>query len=143
MKIFSMYKSYSLPLYILTENTVNQTTIIPGAVAPKTDITTHKPHTDNIPYMPLLLSPIFLMFVWAMTKFILGSNARKSPHNGKVSSSTSHEVPCRNCQFFKDNHYLNCAVHPSTVLTKQALNCADYLPNSSTHESEFTDDYFR
>ena len=34
--------------------------------------------------------------------------------------------PCRNCKFFDDNSYLNCAVHPSIVLTKQAVDCSDY-----------------
>ena len=35
--------------------------------------------------------------------------------------------PCKTCHFFFANkHYLKCAVHPSTVLTKQAINCPDY-----------------
>lgn len=33
---------------------------------------------------------------------------------------------CRKCQFFNDNNYLNCALHPSVVLTNQAVNCSDY-----------------
>ena len=36
------------------------------------------------------------------------------------------QSPCRKCQFFDENNYLNCAVHPSVVLTNQAVNCPDY-----------------
>ena len=36
------------------------------------------------------------------------------------------QIPCRNCKFFAQNQYLNCAVRPFTVLTKQAQNCSDY-----------------
>lgn len=36
------------------------------------------------------------------------------------------QSPCRKCQFFNENNFLNCAVHPSVVLTNQAVNCSDY-----------------
>ncbi|MEH2131729.1 MAG: hypothetical protein V7K86_14075 [Nostoc sp.] len=37
-----------------------------------------------------------------------------------------HQLPCRSCRFFTNNHYLYCTVHPSIVLTEQALDCSDY-----------------
>ncbi|GET39756.1 hypothetical protein [Microseira wollei] len=40
----------------------------------------------------------------------------------------SNQVPCKNCLYFSGNFYLKCAVHPGTVLTKEASNCADYSP---------------
>lgn len=39
--------------------------------------------------------------------------------------------PCKNCQFFANNRYLNCSVHPSIVLTEQAVNCPDYCSENS------------
>jgi hypothetical protein len=36
------------------------------------------------------------------------------------------QVPCKSCRFFSNNHYINCAVQPSIVLTEQASNCPDY-----------------
>jgi hypothetical protein len=41
------------------------------------------------------------------------------------------KVPCRNCQFFSNNSYLKCAVHPSTVLKDTAIDCSDYCPKTS------------
>lgn len=38
------------------------------------------------------------------------------------------QVPCRNCQFFSSNPYLQCAVHPGMALTDKAINCSDYCP---------------
>ncbi|MBD2204820.1 hypothetical protein H6G33_13405 [Calothrix sp. FACHB-1219] len=34
--------------------------------------------------------------------------------------------PCKDCRFFVNNKYLNCAVNPSIVLTKAAIDCRDY-----------------
>jgi hypothetical protein len=41
------------------------------------------------------------------------------------------QVPCRNCQFFSNNFYLNCAVNATLVLTKEAINCSDYKRRNS------------
>lgn len=35
--------------------------------------------------------------------------------------------PCRECRFFQNNTYLNCAVHPTRVLTEEAYDCSDYF----------------
>jgi len=40
------------------------------------------------------------------------------------------KLPCKNCHFFTNNHYLRCTVRPSCVLTEQALDCSDYRPLS-------------
>ncbi|MBD2358906.1 hypothetical protein H6G41_30640 [Tolypothrix sp. FACHB-123] len=38
------------------------------------------------------------------------------------------DYPCKNCRFFSNNRHLKCAVNPSNVLTKSALDCRDYDP---------------
>ncbi|NJR25033.1 MAG: hypothetical protein HC786_24170 [Richelia sp. CSU_2_1] len=38
------------------------------------------------------------------------------------------KIPCTSCRFFNNNYYLKCAVFPSRVLTKDAINCAEYCP---------------
>ena len=35
------------------------------------------------------------------------------------------EIMCRRCDFFSDNHYLKCTLHPTIVLTSQAIDCRD------------------
>jgi hypothetical protein len=40
------------------------------------------------------------------------------------------KLPCRNCHFFANNHYLRCTVNPAGVLTEQSVDCPDYRPLS-------------
>jgi hypothetical protein len=35
-------------------------------------------------------------------------------------------IKCDRCQYLDCNPYLKCAIHPSIVLTHQAINCKDY-----------------
>jgi hypothetical protein len=37
---------------------------------------------------------------------------------------------CPHCRYFNRNPYLQCSVHPTTVMTKETLDCQDYSPNS-------------
>ena len=36
------------------------------------------------------------------------------------------EITCSRCQYFNNNHFLKCALHPAIVLTEQAVDCVDY-----------------
>ncbi len=77
----------------------------------------------------LFLIPISFLMIWAVVVFMsedLWTVARQSMFTIKYLN----RVPCRNCQFYKNNPYLPCAVHPSTALTAQAINCSDYLPHN-------------
>lgn len=137
-----MYNLEFFRPYILTENNLNQTRAIKTEDFRITG-STAKPQINIMSYAPLLLASICLIVSWRIAVFISRSSARKSPQNAKLPITRFQEIPCCNCQFFQENHYLNCAVQPSIVLTKQALNCSDYLPNSSINEPKSTDDHLR
>ncbi len=124
-----MYNFCFFQHYILTENSFNQIRLKETKVVLSTDNTT-KPHVE-MPYVPLLFAAILLIIIGKITALIVPLNVRKFPQNRKVISNRFQQVPCRTCQFFNGNHYLNCAVGPTIALTKQALNCSDYLPKSS------------
>lgn len=47
-----------------------------------------------------------------------------------------HQVLCHRCRYFSGNPYVKCALHPVTVLTEQAVDCADYYPNSEAKRVE-------
>ncbi|HEY9632164.1 MAG TPA: hypothetical protein V6D14_02075 [Coleofasciculaceae cyanobacterium] len=79
----------------------------------------------TLPDGTLFLVPISFMMVWAII-VLMYSDIWKIARHGMLTRQHTHQVPCRNCQFFIDNPYLKCAVHPSTALTSQALNCSDY-----------------
>ncbi len=37
---------------------------------------------------------------------------------------------CYRCQYFSNNSYLKCALHPVTAMSEQVVDCRDYCPNS-------------
>ncbi len=43
-----------------------------------------------------------------------------------VGFKPSPKVICHHCQYFSDNRYLKCALHPVTVLTEETVDCADH-----------------
>ena len=57
--------------------------------------------------------------------------SKTSSNIPKVSDNSTRNK-CNKCRFFDNNHYLKCAVHPSTVLRKEARNCLDYDPGLET-----------
>ncbi|MCU0568459.1 MAG: hypothetical protein MUF49_17910 [Oculatellaceae cyanobacterium Prado106] len=64
---------------------------------------------------------IFAEVVWEAVK-----HRKESQRVYSKANLTSSEIPCRNCKYFKKNLYLKCAVHPSAVMTSDAIGCADY-----------------
>ncbi len=127
-----MYDSCVFRSYTLTNNSFSQTTVNETEVIFPTGNTT-KPHFHDIPYLSLLLPAMFLIIIWKITDYIVPLNVQKFIQDCQVSSNSVEQVPCLKCQFFDRNDYLNCAVCPSIVLTKQAFDCSDYLPKSSTN----------
>lgn len=79
-----------------------------------------------IPFCSMIFLAIFilkLLNVWKVTRAKI------------IALNCFHQLPCQNCRFFTNNHYLYCTVHPSIVLTEQALDCSDYCPLSENLES--------
>jgi len=69
---------------------------------------------------------IYLLALIGWLIFLRLSNSRKILKNRSTTLQYFSQIPCRTCRFFINNQYLKCAVHPSTVLKQQAINCPDY-----------------
>jgi len=90
-----------------------------------------QPNALTIPDVVISLSPLGFIFGWVVF-FLTLRKIRTSLDNKMVFTiKGSHKVPCRNCKFYSNNHYLKCAVNPSIVLTEEAMNCSEYSPNKS------------
>jgi hypothetical protein len=63
---------------------------------------------------------------------LIAFKRNKVPQEDSITFSTTshHNLPCSNCQYFSNNHYLKCAIQPSLVMTTEATNCSDYCPKS-------------
>ena len=54
----------------------------------------------------------------------------------KFNHQQHDKVSCHRCQYFNSNHYLQCTLHPKTVMTKEAIDCKDYCPNPQAKRFE-------
>jgi len=45
-------------------------------------------------------------------------------------------VPCPRCQYFTNNQFLKCTLHPTTALTEQAVDCIDYCSHRKDQRIE-------
>jgi hypothetical protein len=82
----------------------------------------------NVADLAIALSPVSFVFVWAIFLLILQKLRSNLENKIDFSINSSHQVPCKNCKFFANNHYLKCAVKPDIVLTEAAINCSEYCP---------------
>jgi hypothetical protein len=88
-----------------------------------------QPHELTIPDVIVSLSPLGFIFSWVVF-FIVLRKIRTFVDNKMVFIIKGLEkVPCKNCKFYSNNHYLKCAVKPSIVLTEEAMNCPEYSPS--------------
>ncbi|MEH2258191.1 hypothetical protein [Nostoc sp.] len=131
-----MHTSEFFRLYVSTQKSVYQSTLIEANLAKATHSDT-KPHDGDIPFVAVFLVHISFMVVWTIVVFIVSSVCKvleDPPENTAqdkdeiVSIKHLEQHTCKKCQFFNNNYFLKCAVHPTTALTKQALNCSDYKP---------------
>ena len=95
-------------------------------------ITSQTELNQTNPVINELDSSVSLFFLWTTILSIIILALVKILHKLETSkvlglSILPHaQIPCRKCIFFNKNEYLKCAVNPSAVFTKQALDCSDY-----------------
>ncbi|MBC1217934.1 hypothetical protein GNE08_27470 (plasmid) [Trichormus variabilis ARAD] len=83
----------------------------------------------DIPVAIVFLAPICFMAVCAIYLSIISSFLKSAENkNSLLNIEHLNQCPCKKCKFFHENNYLKCAVSPSIVLTKQAINCSEYQP---------------
>ncbi len=89
----------------------------------------------NISDLAIALTPLSFVFIWAIFLFILRKIRSHADNKIAFSINSLHQVPCKNCRFYSNNHYLKCAVNPDLVLTEEAVNCSEYCPRKGKFPS--------
>ncbi len=75
-----------------------------------------------------IATSIAILTAMAVSTYAYISKELQKPRNQKPCDRT----PCHSCEYFNNNLYLNCALHPTIVSTEAAHDCLDYCPNSQT-----------
>jgi hypothetical protein len=131
-----MHNHELIKIYLFAQKSVNQSTLIEA----KTTGLTHNPikhHDGDIPVVVVFLAHISFLIVWGIVVYLVSYFCKALENttqdkDERVTIKHLDQHPCKNCQFFNNNYYLKCAVHPSTALTKEALNCSDYKSSSDS-----------
>ena len=92
----------------------------------------------EIDTFPLLDSNSLILGGLVIIGSIVAAIYARIPMTIQRSSSLKSysNVQCFKCQYFSQNPYVKCALHPDTVLTEQAVDCRDYHSGSMTEPFE-------
>jgi len=115
-------------MYIQNANTRKQLDINNIYYVSRSEIKQERtpPQNLNIHEIALNLSPIGLLFSWIIFFLVLRKIRTFLDDKMVFTVKSVHQVPCKNCRFYSNNHYLKCAVQPSIVLTDEAKDCSEY-----------------
>lgn len=114
-----MYFDKFVKQYVEVQKNLKETNLSASQVTDaQTDGATMYNSSNIETHIALLVAWVFL-FLFILLK-------KREIKLKRNSSSVEDLHPCKTCRFFANNHYLQCAVRPSIVLTKQAMDCPDY-----------------
>ncbi|MBD2242298.1 hypothetical protein [Nostoc sp. FACHB-888] len=125
-----MYHTQILPKTVATNSNLQQVIV---SEAKKDQGQTHELTITDI---AISLSPVGFIISWMVFFLILRKIRAFIDYKMVFPSKAIHKLPCKNCSFYSNNHYLKCAVNPSIVLTEEAINCSEYSPNKKNLSSK-------
>ncbi|MHC0062705.1 hypothetical protein ACWATR_07235 [Nostoc sp. UIC 10890] len=93
-------------------------------------------HEITIRDLAISLSPVGFIIGWIGFFLILQKIRAFLDEKMVLSINSVHKLPCKNCRFYSNNHYLKCAVNPSIVLTEEAMSCSEYSSSKKKFSSK-------
>jgi hypothetical protein len=121
-----------LPKYLETDTKLFQTT------QSEVKINSVKPNEMNVAEIVITWGVgissffIFWAFFWVALSKIMSV---VKDNQIFLKTKPLSKLPCQNCKYFSSNYYMRCAVNPSLVMTKEAKDCSDYLPDDDDGSS--------
>lgn len=113
---------------VITQYEITANRKISSATLAESQQKTNQPSNIGISDIAISLTPVGLVFSWVIF-FIILRKVRSIIESKMVFTVKGlHQLPCKNCQFYANNHYLRCAVQPTLVLTEEAKHCPEYSP---------------
>jgi hypothetical protein len=94
---------------------------------------------DNQPFLApdrawLILISIALLSAVGCVAWVYRRKIYRQP----FQTQPEHKIHCQRCRYFCQNPYLQCTIHPSTVMTEASIDCMDYWPKIHSQSSERT-----
>jgi len=101
---------------------------------------------DNLDTASHLVQPlswgviVSLVILSRISVLIYARSSNRKQYSSRVKLPAP--IKCSRCQYFNDNHLLNCALHPVTVMTEQAVDCKDYCQKAKAKWIEKLEEYY-
>ena len=125
-----MYHPQMLPITVAANSNLHQVIV---SEATKNKAQTHELTVTDI---AIYLSLVGFVISWMVFFLILRKIRAILDYKMVFSVKSLHKLPCKNCRFYSNNHYLKCAVNPSIVLTDEAINCYEYSRSKKDSSSK-------
>ena len=74
--------------------------------------------------LPTMLPIVLQVCAWGLTGFCAYSLYQSMVQTFQLASRM-HQVPCSQCQYFTQDYFLKCTVHPHRALSEDAIGCRD------------------
>ena len=89
----------------------------------------------EVEIVPSLVNAVFLniailTFCFALFIPIYAYISKQRQHKFRIGQH--QKVACHRCRYFSNNPYVQCALHPNTVMTDGAIDCKDYTGKGQT-----------
>lgn len=72
-----------------------------------------------------VLVPLCFVVAWGFAILTIW-NLMAAVRDGLKRAKTMHSIPCAECRYFTNSHFLKCPLHPKTALSEAAIGCRDY-----------------
>ncbi|MEH1870396.1 hypothetical protein [Nostoc sp.] len=125
-----MYHPQMLPKTVAVNSNLHQVIV---SEATKNKAQTHELTITDI---AIFLSPVGFVISGMFFLLILRKIRAILDYKMVFYAKGLDKLPCKNCSFYSNNHYLKCAVNPSIVLTEEAMNCSEYSPSKKDSSSK-------
>ena len=71
------------------------------------------------------LVPLCFLTAWLVVVLAVW-NLVAAAREGITNAKKMHQIPCADCTYFTNSHFLKCPIHPTMALSEEAINCPDF-----------------
>lgn len=72
-----------------------------------------------------ILVPLCFVLAWGLVAITLWQLLAVT-RDGVQRAKVMHQIPCAQCRYFTNSHFLKCPLHPKVALSEAAIGCNDY-----------------
>lgn len=75
-----------------------------------------------------ILVPLCFITAWTVMGLVVW-NIVAAAREGISRARQMHQIPCADCRYFTNSHFLKCPIHPAEASSEAAIGCRDFESN--------------